>query len=253
MEATTGTRIKGFNRRRLVIEEHLLGEALNLDGAKSKLSTKMEVRAYNKFRMKTRVQDSLEKVLFSQRVAAFEEEVDTLLGLTGCRKESGSLTNVPIRDRLLSESVSDAGSIVNTHSVHLVGAILRISKENKSPTWQDYVVGLTEWQRTRDTFKVKQVSTWTVNRVRHEAAQEFYGRNFALLSVQGSVILRGPLPAKEPICQGWINRGVVPLMEALSIDWPPHLNCEHYFDYVSTPRLNPLARFLNCRDLWVGG
>jgi len=212
--------------------------ALNLSQRKRDLAGKLEKRAYQTFRETAQTSKELKDALYKSRIQVFQEELSRLISQSGCTKQTGSLTNQVIRDTLLAEAQLDGDSMVNTFNYHLIGAIKKVNSDK----WSDYFTQIKNWKLANNQYKVDQVSTWASNRTRNMAQQEFYRRNKKQLRGKGVAILRGPVPAKEPICAGWLKRGKVPLNEALGVLWPPHLNCKHFWEIVKFAKVNFLRR-----------
>ena len=167
-------------------------EALDTETKEKELLTTQERRAYKRFKMSGKTAKEIETYLYNTRISIFEDEVDRLSSMVGCRRGKAVLTNKGIRDKMLRESRRDGKSIVNTYNYRLISKI----KSLGSITWSKALIELTDWKRGKDAFKMNQVAEWTISKTKHEAAKEFFDRNPMLSG--GSAVLKGPRPAKEP-------------------------------------------------------
>ncbi len=183
-------------------------------------------------------------LLKSFRIRQFESALEKFSEEAGC-KVKAELTNNKILREFGVQSRKDARSIVNTFNYELVG---RIAKLDEALTLQEKSDNIEAWITERQRRKWVQVSQWTSGKVKHKAAGEFFTRNGKHFEEGGFAELQGPYPAKEPICQGWFNRGAVPLREAISNPPPYHLGCPHFFKYTMPKFKGGVV----CEDLWLG-
>lgn len=216
--------------------------------AELKELTKFQRALYTRYKYKDSDEKQLRTFLEDERIGTFNDTLNELLAQVGCGGQKGALTNNAIRDILVSESEEDAASIVRTFNRELIN---RIAEVGKGARREDYAEHLREWEDRRGDFKSSQIAEWTESRTRHFATSLFFERNQRHLSGRGSAVLRGPDPAAEPICQGWINRGRVPLEEALANPPPYHLNCPHHWE-IKSPKVTWYRRRGVCPLLWSG-
>lgn len=185
-----------------------------------------------------RIRTELVKV----RRRAYEDELTNQAARVGCKKKTGRLGNNDQLTALNDASKEDAASITNTFNFDLAAAIINISTENPKANRQTYAKRLKEWEDKRAEWKAGQIAMFTEGSARSLAQQEFADRN----DVEGYAELE-PQTAAEEICQGWINRGQVPMKEAMKNPPPYHGNCPHRF------RTYPeQASKEACDDLWMG-
>jgi len=187
--------------------------------------------------------------ILKERLRVAESQIDNLLSRLGCRKQKARLTNRGIHDILLSESQTDAESILNTRNYELIGVIQKAGVNAKPSEVSKLIKG---WESARADWKGEQVATWTVGSTRHFISEEFFSRNRDNIGeAEGSAILLGKDPAAEKICQGWLNRGRVTIQEALDSKWPPHIGCVHVWEF--DPKKVPFfRRRKTCPLLWRG-
>jgi hypothetical protein len=152
--------------------------------------------------------DSVRSELARARRRAYNDELSIQARRAGCNRQgNGSPAEL---DRLSTE---DAEAFANQYNTDLAAEIIRIRAD--SPEW------------TEGTAR--------------SLAQEHFHKNNRL---DGTAVLE-PSTATCPICQGWINRGEVPLRVALNNPPPYHFRCPHIF-------LTYPERIDDCADLWMG-
>lgn len=173
---------------------------------------------------------------------AYEAELTIQARHVGCDKQ-GSLTNENILADLDTQARDASEDIANTYNYDLALAIGKISSENRYANRHYYAKHLRAWEQARNTWKIPQVQRHEANSARSTAMGVFYERNQPLLGIAEL----WPKRAVCPVCQGWINRGVVVLRIALHSPPPYHVGCPHLWH----TRPNKIAREL-CKDLWVG-
>jgi len=181
--------------------------------------------------------------LFASARRAFESELAILAAKVGCKAAVPRLSNSAILDAIKVECDSSAQSFVETFNDDLMYAILAIRTETPTANRNVYTYRLKVWSSKRSAWKTPQLALFIETFARSLAASEFYNRNgkpmgFAKLY---------PRSAKCPVCQGWINRGSVPVQIALRNPGPFHPNCPHLWDI-------SLGKFGNdeCQNLWLG-
>jgi hypothetical protein len=177
------------------------------------------------------------------RRRAYEQELSIQAGRVGCAGSTGRLTTGPALSSLNEMSQEDAESIVNTYNYDLAIAIQAIRSETPSANRNTYASRLREWETNRNSWKLPQIAQYTENTARSRAQADFYKNN----GIDGTAVLE-PGTAKCPVCQGWINRGEIPLKEAMKAPGNFHPNCPHLWT------VNPAQKVKRgeCADLWVG-
>ncbi len=166
--------------------------------------------------------------------------------LTGYRKQVGCegqalLENGPELSKLNEMSQVDATSIINTYNYDLGKAIETIKRDVPTANRHVYAFRLKAWEEERSTWKNPQIALFTQMSARQMAMKNFTENN----RVAGGAVLV-PSTAAEEICQGWLNRGLVPLKTALDNPSPYHVGCIHYWQ----PQFGDIG---DCLDLWSGG
>lgn len=180
--------------------------------------------------------------LVKARRRAYEDELTIQAGRVGCAGQQGRLTKGPALNQLNEMSKTDAESIVNTYNYDLAMAIEAIKAETPSANRSLYVKRLTDWEESRNFWKIPQIAMYTENTARSQAQADFYRMN----KLDGVATLE-PKTAKEEICAGWIRRGEVPLKEALKNPGPFHPFCPHLW-VINSERV-PRQE---CPNLWMG-
>lgn len=187
-------------------------------------------------------EDRIRSDLLSSRRRAYENELTIQARRVGCSSRSGRLGNNESLTALNEDSKADAVSIVNTYNFDLAVAILNIKTETPTANRNTYVRRLGDWEEKRNAWKSEQIALNTEGTARAKAQADFYQFN----AIDGVAELK-PGQAAEPICQGWINRGEVPLREALNNPPPYHPNCPHVW------RIKPeRVAAGECAELWMG-
>ena len=186
--------------------------------------------------------EELRAALLRVSRSAYEDELTIQAGLVGCPGRVGRLTNGAILSEINKDCLNDAQSIVNTYNFDLLAEITRIRSDVPTANRHVYASRLNDWSTRRGEWKVPQVTQFAVNRARSKAQTDFYNTNSSF----GMAVLQ-PTTAKCPICQGWINRGNVPLRVATNNPPPYHVNCPHGWDIYP----EKVARE-ECPLLWMG-
>ena len=119
----------------------------------------------------------------------------------------------------------------------------RARQDNPRGNRNYYAKRYREWTPTYWNWKDTQVVGMTDGTARAQAQQDFYQFNGGIL---GTAKLE-PRTAVCPVCQGWIDRGIVPLRVALNNPPPYHPNCEHTFS-ITADKVTPE----DCKILWMG-
>ncbi len=188
-------------------------------------------------------EQALRTELLKARRSEYEATLTELATGLGCTGRQGRLGEGPILSQLNETSEADAKSIVNTYNYDLAIAVIAIRTEVPTANRHVYAKRLQTWETNRDKWKNEQISLNTNLTARSLAQADFMANN----PVEGTARLVGPDPAAEPICQGWLNRGNVPMETALANPSPFHFNCPHSWEY----RLKKLKKS-ECKDLWMG-
>jgi hypothetical protein len=161
--------------------------------------------------------------LLAQRRRAYEDELTIQVGRVGCPGRVGRLGNGAILSQINEVCAKDAASIVNTYNYDLAVAILQIGAETPTANRHVYVARLWDWQAARAEWKNKDITQYTEISARALAQQHFYQYNGGIM---GYAVLE-PGTAACPVCQGWIERGEIPLHEAQNHPPPYHVKCPH--------------------------
>jgi hypothetical protein len=186
--------------------------------------------------------DRIRGELVKARRRAYEDEITIQARRIGCSARRGNLRAGPSLTELNEMSRADGESVVNTYNVDLAAAIANIRSEVPTANRHVYAKRLADWEGKRNKWKSAQIAEFTEGTARAMAQRDFVRFN----DVQGVAVLK-PETAAEPICQGWINRGEVPIAEAVANPPPYHQNCPHYFNVIPN-KVSPGE----CAELWVG-
>ena len=176
---------------------------------------------------------------------AYESELTLLAVRMGCPGRSGSLTNGAYLSELNEIYVMHAASIVNTYNYDLAVQIDFLRAQNVRGNRHYYAYHLRQWHETRAQLKNEQIALMTDSVARTLAQQHFYANNGDL----GSVAVLLPTTAVCPVCQGWIERGEVPVHEAMNHPPPYHVGCPHSWNFRKADKLSKE----DCELLWMGG
>lgn len=182
--------------------------------------------------------DQLYDELLKARELEFNDAVSDYMAQMECGGQA-LLQPGPELDKFKAESRRDAGKITETYNRDLARSIANIRETMPRANRHTYAKRLREWERSRAPWKVTQISLHTVMTARDYALKSFSKHN----GLSPDVRLQ-PLLAKEPICQGWVNRGKVSFEVARRNPSPYHVGCVHYWQ--------PLFVKGNCVDLWQG-
>ncbi len=187
-------------------------------------------------------EEAIRGELLKSRRRAYEQELTILARGAGCEERRGRLTAGEALDELNDESRGDSASVVNTFNFDLAVAIQAIGAQFPRANRHTYAKHLQTWDENRNKWKVPQIATWTEGSARSRAQADFVRLN----GIEGVAVLV-PEHAAEHICQGWINRGRVPLREAMLNRPPYHLGCIHIFEILADQVVEA-----ECDELWVG-
>jgi len=169
--------------------------------------------------------------LTAERSRAYEKELQTQGRQVGCDQYRGQLSIGPEWVSLDSQSVTDARSITNTYNRDLARQINKIRRDVPRANRNTYAKRVRDWSRERDVWKDKQVRTQAANGARAQAQKDFYQNNGL---TEGTAVLR-PRTAVCPVCQGFINRGEVPVNVATGNPPPYHPSCNPAGTKIFTP------------------
>lgn len=186
--------------------------------------------------------DRIKGELTKQRRRVYEDELTIQAARVGCPGRRGRLTAGPSLTELSDLSQRDAQSIVSTYNYDLSLAIEHIRAETPSANRHVYARRLAEWEQKRAQWKRAQISEYTEGTARALAQQDFHRFN----NMVGYANLK-PVEAVCPVCQGWVQRGDVPLHEAQNHPPPYHVGCPHL--WVTYPDQMPQSE---CPMLWMG-
>jgi hypothetical protein len=178
------------------------------------------------------------KELFEARKTEFNAALDDYISQAGCAGSSDLKTRTEL-DFLRQDSQKDAQSIIDTYNMDLAKTIQKIKVSTPRANRNTYASGLRNWEAGRKSWKATQIALWTTLTARDQALKSFAFHN----KLRPKVRLM-PRTAAEPICQGWINRGLVSFQIAVNNRSPFHLNCIHFWE----PQFDPA----DCEGLWSG-
>jgi hypothetical protein len=173
---------------------------------------------------------------------AYDEELTIQAMRVGCAGRRGQLRNGPLLSALNDTAKGHAASIVNTYNYDLALFILNVGRQTPTANRFVYAKRYADWYTARSQWKDPQIGLMSMQVARTRAQQDFINQNGRM----GSARLL-PTTAVCPVCQGWINRGRVPLNVAMNNPGPFHQGCPHYWAIESgrIPRDQ-------CPDLWMG-
>jgi hypothetical protein len=181
--------------------------------------------------------------LLRLRRRAYENELTIQAARVGCPGRVGRLGNGAVLSELNEMCVQDAKSIINTFNYDLSNAINQIRSETPTANRFVYASRLRDWEVKRNDWKNKQIAQYTELSARALAVKNFFEFNSDILGIA----VLDPRLAVCPICQGWIERGEVPLQIATNNPPPYHVNCPHYWRTI----LEKVAKE-ECPLLWMG-
>lgn len=184
--------------------------------------------------------------ILTEKRDAYVDELTSLARKVGCNRV-GSLRPGIVQQEMLAESETDADSIANTYNYDLAKAIEHIKATVPSANRHVYAKRLKDWHEERSKWKSLQISLWDTGKWRSRALTEFLSNNAEL--IKGTVELL-PKGGAEPVCDNWTKRGKMRITNQLLTviaEWPPHLNCPHFWDFETDKVLEE-----DCAKLWVG-
>lgn len=182
--------------------------------------------------------ESLYDEMYKARKAEFDDAVSDYLAQMDCGgkaylKAGPEMKLMKAQSRLESEGIAD------TYNRDLAKAIQKIKDTVPSANRYTYVSQLRAWEAARRIWKMTQISLHTIMTSRDQALKAFSDRNNLAPTVE-----LYPKKAAEPICQGWINRGIVSYRVAKNNPSPYHVGCLHYW--------RPKFVKGDCDNLWIG-
>lgn len=182
--------------------------------------------------------DQLYGELLKARQLEFNDAVSDYTAQMECGGQA-DLRSGPEMEQIKAESRRDAEQISETYNRDLARTIAGIRETTPRANRHTYAKRLREWERSRSPWKVTQISLHTVMTARDIALKAFCKHN----RLEPDVVLH-PQLAREPICQGWVNRGKVSFEVARRNPSPYHIGCVHYW--------RPFFEKGDCVDLWQG-
>lgn len=186
-------------------------------------------------------EEQIRTELLEQGRRAYEDELTLQAKRMGCDRV-GQLLNGPILSELNETYTQHAASIANTYNYDLAAQVEVIRREVPTANRHVYAYRLRQWDEVRAAFKNEQIGQVTENYARSLAMQHFYQYNGSV----GTAVLQ-PGSAVCPVCQGWIDRGEVPLPVAMGNPPPYHPSCPHYWETAPGQRDTDA-----CALLWMG-
>ena len=160
-------------------------------------------------------------MLTAQRAKAYEQELKIQASRVGCDQYSGSLRIGPEWVALDEQSVNDARSITNTYNRDLARQVAKIRQDVPTANRHVYAKRLRDWNAGRSEWKNKDISQFTGNSARSKAQADFFRNN----GIGEGYATLEPRTAVCPVCQGFLNRGEVPIPVAMSNPGPFHVKC----------------------------
>lgn len=176
--------------------------------------------------------------ILKSRIVEYEDAISDYIAQMGCGGKAHVTSQKEI-EYIKDQSREDAQSILNTHNRDLAKTIRGIKDDVPTANRSTYTSRFRIWNMGRQIWKATQIALHTTLTTRDYALKTFSDHN----NLEPNVKLF-PRTAKEPICQGWINRGLVNYEVAERNPSPYHLNCVHYW--------KPMFRIGKCEGLWIG-
>jgi len=187
-------------------------------------------------------EDETRTKLLKEGRRLFEDELTMQAARGGCPGRRGLLRNGPILTELNNVYTDHAKSITNTYNYDLAAQIAQIRQDVPTANRHVYAKRLRRWDEQRAELKTPVISQMTEAVARSLAQEAFYDHN----GMSGYAELM-PKTAVCPVCQGWINRGHVPLNVAMGHPPPYHIRCPHFWQTRPGQRTED-----ECRLLWMG-
>lgn len=184
---------------------------------------------------------SIANDLFKQKRQAYEDGLTAQAANAGCAGRKGVMPNDKLT-QARDEANQEAAGIANTFNYDLAIAIRFIKSEVPKANRWTYVKRLRDWEETRDGWKSSQIALWNQTKWANIAFQDFLAHNPNLNN--GYAILQPKRTVCE-FCQYWAKKGRVPMLEAVRVEFPAHVNCPHYWETHYKGKIN-------CEELWMG-
>ncbi len=175
--------------------------------------------------------------LFDARKTEFDDAISDYLAQMD-RGGRGNLTDKKQLAKMRLQSELDASRIAATYNSDLAVSIKKIKSSVPRANRYTYASGLRAWEAERRAWKITQIALHTLMTTRDDALKTFSDKNNLTPDVE-----LFPRKAAEPICVGWINRGVLPYEIAKNNDSPFHVGCLHFWRPIFSP---------TDKDLWAG-
>lgn len=188
-------------------------------------------------------EESVQRTLATVQQTAFEDEISIQLRRLGCADDKGVLKDGLEINRISAGTALDAASITNTYNFDLSKQIAKIRRDAPRANRHVYAFRLRAWDVQRAVWKSTQIADWATGEARRRALKKFVQKNNL-----GGFATLVPRTAAEEICQGWINRGKVPLEVAVNNAPPYHMGCPH--NWQTFPAISKIRP---CEELWKGG
>ncbi len=182
--------------------------------------------------------ESLYDEMYKARKTEFDDAVSDYLAQMDCGGKA-YLKAGPEMKLMKAQSRLESEGIANTYNRDLAKAILNIKNTAPSANRYTYVSQLRAWETARRIWKMTQIALHTIMTSRDQALKAFSDQNGLAPDVE-----LYPRTAAEPICQGWINRGIVSYQVAKNNPSPYHVGCLHYW--------RPKFVKGDCSNLWIG-
>lgn len=178
--------------------------------------------------------------LFEARKTEFNDAISDYVSQLGCGGTGDLKTSSTELKFFREDSDRDAQNITTTYNLNLAEIIQNIRLASPRANRHIYSSRLRKWEADRKLWKSTQIALWTTMTARDQALKSFAFHN----NLRPKVKLM-PKLAKEPICQGWVNRGAVAFEIAVNNKSPYHPNCVHFWK----PTFEKIE---DCTNLWKG-
>lgn len=183
---------------------------------------------------------SMSDELFKARKVEFNDAISDYVAKVGCAGTGDLKADIELKF-FRDDSDRDARDITNTYNLDLAKVIQETRSTSPRANRNTYTKALREWEAGRKIWKATQIALNTTLTARSQALGSFAFHN----DLKPEVRLL-PKLAKEPICQGWVNRGKVAFQIAVNNPSPYHIGCVHFWQ----PTFEGIKR--DCVDLWTG-
>lgn len=184
-------------------------------------------------------EDALTESIYNQRAETWRATMSEEARAAGSNK-TGRGPNGRDRDYLRRESRNDAQSIRRTFNRDLASQIHQMYDAGLRGRGE-FVIALNTWAQRRSEWKDRQITNQNRGTARAYAQERFNAEN----SGEALYLFSGP-PAREPICQGHFNAGLVDRTYVKRNPCPIHINCPHTWE-VQITRIGVAQG-----QIWVG-